>query len=296
MSVAYKPRRGVALREFREFAGLVPEKFIMGVIMYADESGTHDATGRQQGAQVATVAGFLARTEHWQRFTEEWVAVLDEYHVPAFHMSEFTDEKRGSKKLDWPYKGWSRGKRDKFISSLVAVARDNTLVGVCGSVSVKDYDEVVPQQLKKETEHPYHFSLQNFFDNVLELFHQDLRLMLLPWEQIAFSFEQQEQFEKHAVQIFHLIKRRDLDNRMGSIAFVPKGKFRGHEAADLFAFRMRKIITRKIKGEEPAFKPGSWDEQLNARQSLKVGYFDQQNRRFCLFRVLENSFSSSMRS
>jgi hypothetical protein len=283
----FKSQQRLALDDFREFAALLPEKFIMGVVMYADESGTHDATGRAQGAEVATVAGFLSRSEHWERFTQKWVEVLDEYRVPAFHMSEFVDEKRGPKKPDWPYKGWARGKRDKFISSLVTVARDNTLVGVCGAVSVKDYDEVVPEQLKKETKHPYHFSLQNFFDNILELFHEDLRLMLLPWEQIAFSFEQQEEFEKHAIEIFHLIKR-DADNRMGSIAFVPKGKFRAHEAADLFAYRMRKVITRRIAGIEPAFKPGSWDDQLNARNSLKVGYFQRDNLKAFIAQALRD--------
>jgi hypothetical protein len=248
----------------------------MGLTIYADESGTHDEAGIQQGAEIAVVGGFLARTEHWDRFTEKWIDVLDEYKVPAFHMAEFVDERRGPKKAGWPYKGWSRDKRDRFISALIEVARDNTIIGICGAVSVKDYDEVVPDWLKKETQHPYHFSLQCFFDNVITALHESLPLMLLPWEHIAFSFEQQEEFEKKAIELFHLIKKRDTDNRMGSIAFVPKGKFRAHEAADLFVYRMRKVITRKLAGKEP-FAPGGWDEQLNARESLIVGYFFRSN-------------------
>ena len=269
-------RRRDALREFRDIANLLREAFLMGLTIYADESGTHDEAGLQPGAEVATVGGFLARTEHWERFTEKWIEVLDQYHVPAFHMTEFVNERRGPKKADWPYKGWSRGKRDRFISALIEVARDNTIIGICGSVSVKDYDEVVPSWLKNETQHPYHFSLQNFFDNVLNTLRESLPLLLLPWEHIAFSFEQQEEFEKKAIELFHLIKKRDTHNRMGSIAFVPKGKFRAHEAADLFAYRMRKVITRKLAGKEP-FAPGSWDEQLNARKRLVVGYFFRSN-------------------
>lgn len=265
-----------AFREFRQLAELLGSAFIMGITMYADESGTHDATGRSAGAEVLTVAGFLARTEHWERFTEKWIEVLEEYHVPAFHMTEFNDTKRGPKKDGWPYKGWSDTKRVRFVSSLIEVARDNTLLGICGSVAVKDYDEVVPEWLKKETEHPYHFSLQNFFDNFLITVDETLPLFLLPWEQVSFSFEQQDEFEKRAHVVFNLIKKRDHHNRMGTIAFVPKGKFRAHEAADLFAYRMRKVITRMIQGKEP-FTTGSWDEQLNARHSLVVPYFKRSN-------------------
>jgi hypothetical protein len=245
------------------------------VTFYGDESGTHDETGAQPGSEVSVVAGFLGRTAHWEAFTEKWIEVLEEYHVPALHMSEFVDEKRGPNKPDWPYKGWDRGRRDRFIRELVRVARDYTLVGLCGSVIVRDYDDVVPEYLKRETEHPYHFSLQSVFDNVLQTFESTLPLMLLPSEQVSFSFEQQDQFEKKAIEVFNLVKKRDLFNRLGSIGFVPKGKCRGHETADLFAYRMRKAITRKSNGQVP-FSPGSWDEELNARNSLVVAYVDRQ--------------------
>jgi hypothetical protein len=202
--------------------------------------------------------------------------VLDQYRVPAFHMAEFVDERRGPKNVDWLYKGWSDDKRRRFISALIEVARDNTLIGICGAVAVRDYNEVVPEWLKRETQHPYHLSLQNFFDNVLTTLQDSLPLLLLPWERIAFSFEQQDEFEKKALELFSQVRKRDHQKRLGSIVFVPKGKFRAHEAADLFAFRMRKVITRLIAGKKP-FARGGWDEQLNARKSLIVGYFTRPN-------------------
>jgi hypothetical protein len=246
----------------------------MGLTAYADESGTHDEKGLHRGAEVATVAGFLARTEHWERFTEKWIGVLDRYEIPALHMSEFNDP-RGPEKTDWPYRGWSPNRRDQFIRELIRIARDNTLLGICGSVAVKDYDEVVPKWLKDEVVHPYHFSLQNFFDNFLTTLKEQVPLMLLPWEQVAFSFEQQDEFEEKALEIFRLIKKRDDDNRMGSIAFVPKGQFRAHEAADLFAYQMRKAITRKIAGDDPFKGTGNWYDELNARKNLVAGYFQR---------------------
>ena len=247
----------------------------MGITLYGDESGTHDETGIEQGSEVAIVAGFLARSEHWEIFTEKWVSVLDEFSIPAFHMNEFVDP-RGEEKTAWPYKGWSREKCDEFVMRLVRVARDYTLLGFGGAVSVRDYDEVVPEHLKKDTQHPYHFALQNLFDNVITTFADSLPLMLLPHEQVDFSFEQQDEFEKKALEMFAKVKKRDHTNRLGSIAFVPKGLFRAHEAADLIAYRMRKVITRRVSGK-PAFSAGSWDEELNARHSLVVGYFERSN-------------------
>lgn len=279
-----------ALRDLRRLRGLFKGDFLMGITLYGDESGTHDETGVQQGSEVATVAGFLARSEHWEVFTEKWIAVLEEYKVPAFHMNEFVDTRRGPSKANWPYKGWSDGDREQFVMRLVRVARDHTLLGFCGSVSVRDYEEVVPEHLKKDTQHPYHFSLQNLFDNVLTAFSDNFPLMLLPYEQVDFSFEQQDEFEKKALDIFQRVKKRDHANRLGSIAFVPKGQFRAHEAADLIAYRMRKVITRQLSGK-PTFNPGSWDEELIARKSLVVGYVNRDGL-LAMIRELEASNSS----
>jgi hypothetical protein len=202
-------------------------------------------------------------------------------------MSEFVDELRGPTKPDWPYKGWSRKKRDGFIRELIVVARNNTVLGIGGLVSVKDYDEVVPDWLKKDTQHPYHFCLQSFFDNIITTLRENLPLLLLPWEQVAFFFEQQEEFQFKAHALFDRIKKRDDENRLGSIAFVPKGQFRAHEAADLIAYRMRKVVTRTLAGREP-FTKGSWDEELNARNNLVIGYFPRANIQEFVDAVIED--------
>src|ERR1700686_2693669 len=49
---------------------------------YFDESGTH------QGSPIMCVAGYLFSPEQCKRFSEEWSAVLKEYGLPYFRMSE----------------------------------------------------------------------------------------------------------------------------------------------------------------------------------------------------------------
>ncbi len=135
---------------------------------YADESGIHDATGRHDGAEVAAVAGYLWWESDWDIFSPLWQATLDRYGVTAFHMSEFASEEQCARKPESPYHAWPREKRDRFLHELIALARDNTLAGFCGLISVRDYDRLMPAELKRGVVHPYYFCFQLFFDTVLE--------------------------------------------------------------------------------------------------------------------------------
>jgi len=49
------------------------------VSVYADESGTHDESGQDKSAIVATIAGFAASREDWVRFCPQWQKVLNKY-------------------------------------------------------------------------------------------------------------------------------------------------------------------------------------------------------------------------
>jgi hypothetical protein len=81
-----------ALRQFLEFADLDARKLYVNVIVYADESGTHDPAGKQPGSSITIVAGYAAFGDSWEAFARKWQAVLDKYHGTAreryFHFSE----------------------------------------------------------------------------------------------------------------------------------------------------------------------------------------------------------------
>jgi hypothetical protein len=257
-------------------AGLFREKVFVSLIAFADETGTHDRTGVHEGAEVAGVVGYLSWKEDWDIFTGLWNEVLKHYEVPVFHMSEFSDEINGPKNPKWPYRGWSREKKDQFIRELVANTRDNALIGVGGLVGVRDYDAIVPDWLKTQIGHPYYFCFQLFFDTILDALTK-FEHPFPPGEQVAFFFDQQQEFKNKALEVFdnlHAIK--DVDNRMGAITFVRKEQYIPLQAADLLAFRMRKVVTRKLKGLQ-AINSGSWDEELGARRNLIVGHYDADN-------------------
>jgi hypothetical protein len=80
----------------------------VNIIVYADESGTHDLSSKQDGSKVAVLAGYAGLADDWINFCGRWQIVLNEYKVSEFHFSEFADQINSSKDPSWPYFGWSK--------------------------------------------------------------------------------------------------------------------------------------------------------------------------------------------
>lgn len=62
----------------------------MKIVVYADESGTHDKSGCLPGSEGAVFAGFAAKEDTWIRFRKDWQAVLEKYSADYFHFSEWS--------------------------------------------------------------------------------------------------------------------------------------------------------------------------------------------------------------
>lgn len=258
------------------FISLFHEKLFVTLVCYADETGVHDATGKHHGAEVAAVAGYLSWKEDWAVFTPLWQAVLDRYGVAVFHMAEFANEKKCAQDCESPYHNWSRDQRDRFVHELIPIARDNALAGFSGLISVRDYDRLMPEELKKGVVHPYYFCFQLFFDTVLESVRNKFDGPFAEGEQVAFFFDQQDEFGPKALEMYKQIHlARDAENRMGAISFVDSRRCPPLQAADLLAFRTRKTLSRSLKGDSPLVKPGSWDEALTARGNVITSYYDE---------------------
>jgi hypothetical protein len=62
----------------------------MKLVVYADESGTHDNTGTQQGSREAILAGIVAPSEEWRTFCRAWQSALNKYSAPYFNFREWS--------------------------------------------------------------------------------------------------------------------------------------------------------------------------------------------------------------
>jgi len=95
-----------------------------------------DASGTKR-ASVLTVAGFISRVGKWDRFNDQWSAILASEGVPSFHMTDFVS----SKKVFSGWKGQTE-RRKKFVANLADCIRKNTNKGFGHSVVISDFDEI----------------------------------------------------------------------------------------------------------------------------------------------------------
>lgn len=247
----------------------------MALVVFADETGTHDPAGTQPGSEVACVAGYLSWIDDWIKFCDLWKKTLEEYKVEVFHMSDFARDDGNDPST--PYYQWNQERKDEFIHKLIAIARDNTLAGIGGLLTVKDYNEIVPQWLKDIIKHPYYFCFQLFFQETLKTLKDRFEIPFPSEEKVLFFFDKQQEFNEYAIKVAKNIQKlHDVDDRIGGISFEDKATYLPLQAADLLAYRIRKRLTQKMSGKGKNPKKGSWDAALALKNNLIMPYWDAE--------------------
>ncbi|HUF54328.1 MAG TPA: DUF3800 domain-containing protein [Dehalococcoidia bacterium] len=255
-------------------ADIIRERFIVSLVCYVDESGSHDKTGTQPGSDVVGVAGWLGWKDKWDTYEREWQAKLKAYGVKVFHYADFNASHRTDDPT-WIYYKWSGKKRERFIQDLIPIARDNTILGIGAYVNVQDYNRLTPDWLKAYAQHPFYFCFKFFFDCVLTDIESTIEGPYPEGEQIAFVFDRQLQFKSRALEMFEWAKEQDdIHGRLGTITLdADKEKYPPLQAADLLAVRMRKVTSRITVGNQAPITAGGWDDQLGGRKNVSVRYF-----------------------
>jgi hypothetical protein len=108
--------------DFYYWSKLLAGKLIVNIVIYADESGTHNLAAKERGSKVAILAGYAGFADDWVNFCGRWQTTLNDYKIRIFHFSEFADKINGTKNPEWPYKGWSNEKRHDFLYKLASIA------------------------------------------------------------------------------------------------------------------------------------------------------------------------------
>lgn len=118
-------------------------------------SAYFDASGNST-TSVLTVCGFVSRVSKWNRFNEEWAALLAGENVSSFHMTDFVSSK--GEFSEW--KGQS-ARRKRFIGALAECINRNTNKGFGSSVVISDFEDVNRDYLLREmTGTPYVMSMR----------------------------------------------------------------------------------------------------------------------------------------
>lgn len=107
------------------------DKVIAVIVAYFDDSGTNPEH------PAVVVGGCLATVESWVAFQREWRGILEEYHVPHFHMTDFDNR-------------WGCFHRDKFPEEnriplhrkLINTLKTKTQAFIVAATNKKDYAKV----------------------------------------------------------------------------------------------------------------------------------------------------------
>jgi hypothetical protein len=207
----------------------------VGLKAFFDDSGTHD------GSKVLALAGCIAREEQWLYFAQAWQAMLDEYEIQVFHMSELES-------LKGEFSGWTEERKRKLIGSVIGIARKWAKNSIASVVLVDEYAQVIPDWAKKSAAFgdDYNFCFQMCIGQAMGWV-DALNPPMPARDQVAFVFDQQEKLEGVTRNTFTQIKKfRDVGDRMGTLAFASKKRFLPLQLADFFAYESYKFLDNMV--------------------------------------------------
>lgn len=93
------------------------ERLVALLTAYFDESGTH------AGAQVLSVAGYVATAERWEVFEKDWRQSMAIYGIDYFHMTDFVAGEE-------QFKDWPKQKRESRLRKLIDIVNRHALAAI----------------------------------------------------------------------------------------------------------------------------------------------------------------------
>lgn len=108
--------------------------------------------------EMHSLGAYIGRTEHWQKFSEEWLVELNKEGLSHFHMTDFEfAQSRAIADREIPtrniFHGWSKDKFVPFLKRLHQVINRKNKKGnyrfecITSTVLKKDFDETIPSEL-----------------------------------------------------------------------------------------------------------------------------------------------------
>ena len=222
----------------------------MKIIVYADESGTHDKSGNLEGSEVAVFAGFAAKVESWIRFRKDWQAVLKKYSATYFHFNEWSGASAVARNIrpatsqhqENPYYGWTIDRLDNFFLELAKIAGAGSKVKVGGYVDTRCYAESLKHNPKQPPSNPHEASVWWFYESVIGDVKAKWPRLQAP---MSFYYDQSDTAWQNAIINVHHSYQK-LNSRIKEIAFADK-KDSLHsplQAADMLAYRLHQIARK----------------------------------------------------
>ena len=103
--------------------------------VYCDDSGTHPES------RVAVVAGFISTVSQWEIFQKEWRKVLRKNGIQILRRADLES-------YHGEFLKWDEARRRAFLEPLHRIIRRRIKVPIGQSVQRRDFEEIVPHDIK----------------------------------------------------------------------------------------------------------------------------------------------------
>ena len=235
---------------------LLDGKLIVNIVVYADESGTHDLSSKQDGSKVAVLAGYAGMADDWVNFCGAWQTVLNDYRVKVFHFSEFVDKINRSKDTNWPYYGWSKEKRHDFLFKLASIAGSRARFPFAASFHLADYHAHPDAKIKlnemgltdQQINGP-HLVYLGLFADFYEAFFKELKFHHPEFNETAsFVFDRKDTDTYWRIAADDMfVEYQKRDSRLRGARFDSKFDSIQLQAADMIAYRIHQMRENEFK-------------------------------------------------
>ncbi len=105
-----------------------------------------DASGQEHEHPYMVVAGFVSSAKVWSEFSDEWRAVLGNYHLKTFHAADCQNFR--GEFIEW------KGKEDKRLRlwcDLLGVIKKHTFHKFSVGIEINDWKESFFQERKRKS-------------------------------------------------------------------------------------------------------------------------------------------------
>jgi hypothetical protein len=262
----------------------------VNIVVYGDESGTHDLSSNEIGAKVAVLAGYGGFADDWVNFCGAWQRTLNEYKIEKFHFSEYSDIRNSSNDPNWPYFEWSQGKRHDFLFTLAKIAGSRARIPFAAAFQLAHFnaDPNIRDKLKiigltdAQIDGPNVFNL-SIFATFFEAFLGELAIKIPEFsDSISFVFDDRKGNRDWALagcDVHRLFKEKDK-RLIGAPIFGDMFNYVPLQAADMMAYRAHQLWenAHKAKSEDLGFS--------NLDFTMWGNYRNEEELRNYVFRLL----------
>ena len=98
-----------------------------------------DDSGKDPKNPITTLAGYVARDAAWSLFERNVEPVFKEFGVEVLHARDLHN-------TDRDFKGWSRDKKEKFVSRVCEAMAPQVPLGLSFSVDKEIYEAIVEKE------------------------------------------------------------------------------------------------------------------------------------------------------